>query len=224
MNSRFLYVSLAFLFTAIGHSSFAQQSCENLKGLQLPKVEITSTTLVQAGSFASSVPTVAGTATVVLAAHCEVRAVARPTSDSEIGIEIWLPAENWNGKYEQIGNGGWAGAIHEPPLAEAVRRGYAAGATDDGHKGGVTDGGQGVRTAAFAIGHPEKLIDFGYRALSETRATALAAIKAFYGHNAVLSYFFGCSDGGREALMLAQRFPEDFDGILAGDPGNDWSH
>lgn len=216
--------SLSLLLTALGQSSVAQQSCETLKDLRLPKVVITSATLVQAGSFAASVPTVAGAAAVVLVAHCEVKAVAHPTSDSEIGIEIWLPAENWNGKYEQVGNGGWAGAIHERPLAGALRRGYAAAATDGGHQGGITDDGQGRRTAEFAIGHPEKLIDFGYRALGETRATALAAIKAFYGHDAVWSYFVGCSDGGREALMVAQRFPEDFDGILAGNPGNDWSH
>jgi feruloyl esterase len=224
MRNRLVYISLAFLSMVLGKSSFAQQSCQKLKELQLPKVEITSATLVQAGSFASSVPTVAGRATVVLAAHCEVKAVAHPTSDSEIGIEIWLPTENWNGKYEQLGNGGWAGAIHEAPLAGALRRGFAAAATDDGHQGGVTDDGHGTRTAEFAIGHPEKFIDYGYRALSETRVTALAAIKAFFGHDAVRSYFFGCSDGGREALMVAQRFPEDFDGILAGDPGNDWSH
>jgi feruloyl esterase len=117
MSNRFMYVSLAFLSTAFGQSSPAQQFCEKLKDLRLPKVEITSATLVQAGSFASSVPTVAGTATVVLAAHCEVKAVAHPTSDSEIGIEIWLPAENWNGRYEQLGNGGWAGAIRGPALA-----------------------------------------------------------------------------------------------------------
>lgn len=202
----------------------AEQSCERLKALRLPKVEITSASLVAAGSVASSVPTVAGTVTVTLAAHCEVKAVARPTSDSEIGMEIWLPAENWNGKYEQLGNGGWAGAIHKPPLAGALRRGYAAAATDNGHKGGVDDEGHGERSAAFAMGHPEKLIDYGYRALGETRATALAAIKAFYGRDAERSYFFGCSGGGREALMLAQRYPEGFDGILAGDPGNDWSH
>ncbi|MDQ2834032.1 MAG: tannase/feruloyl esterase family alpha/beta hydrolase [Acidobacteriota bacterium] len=187
-------------------------------------VEITSTTFVPAGPFATSAPTVAGTTTAVLVAHCVVKAVARPTSDSQIGIEIWLPADDWNGKYEQVGNGGWAGAIHRPPLAGAVLRGFAAAATDDGHEGGVTDDGRGRRTAEFAIGHPEKLIDFGYRALGETRTTALAVIKAFYGHDAVRSYFSGCSDGGREALMVAQRFPEDFDGILAGDPGNDWSH
>jgi feruloyl esterase len=224
MSNRFLYVSLAFLLTALSQSSFAQQSCEKLKNLQLPKVEITSAISVQAGSFASSVPTVSGTAAVALAVHCVVKAVARPTSDSEIGIEIWLPAENWNGKYEQLGNAGWAGVIYEAPLAGAVRRGYVAATTDDGHKARVTDGGRSVKTAEFAVGHPEKLIDYGYRALIETRATALAAIKAFYGRAAARAYFVGCSDGGREALMLAQRFPEDFDGILAGNPGNDWSH
>jgi feruloyl esterase len=224
MTKRFLCVSLAFLLTALDHSSFAQQSCEKLKDLHLPKVEITSATLVQAGSFASSLPTVAGRPAVVLAAHCEVKAVARPTSDSEIGIEVWLPVENWNGKYEQLGNGGWAGAIHRAPLAGAVRRGFAAAVTDDGHQGGISDDGTGVRSAEFAIGHPEKLIDYGYRALDETLATALAVISAFYGRNPLRSYFFGCSDGGREALMMAQRFPENFDGILAGDPSNDFSH
>jgi len=227
-------VAVALLVTAPGQPSvgqpvlhaagLAQQSCEKLKDLHLPQVEITSATLVAAGSFGSSEPTIAGSSTVTLATHCEVRAVARPTSDSEIGIEIWLPADNWNGKYQQTGNGGWAGAIHQRPLAAALLRGYAAAATDNGHQGGISDSGKGQRSAEFAIGHPEKLIDFGYRALRETRATALAVIKAFYGRDAARSYFVGCSDGGREALMVAQRFPDDFDGILAGNPGNDWSH
>ncbi|WP_213979090.1 tannase/feruloyl esterase family alpha/beta hydrolase [Sphingomonas sp. dw_22] len=201
----------------------ARQACERLNDLHLPKVQITSATLMPAGAFPEAEPTVAGTVAVALTAHCEVKAVARPASDSEIGIEIWLPAEHWNGKYEQTGNGGWAGAIHRRPLAAAVRRGYAAAATDDGHQGGIGDDGTGTRSAGFAIGHPEKLIDYGYRALAETRAAALAAIKAFYGRDAAWSYFVGCSDGGREALMVAQRFPKAFDGILAGDPGNNWS-
>jgi feruloyl esterase len=224
MRKRFLYISLALLLTLLSQSILGQQSCEKLTGLQVEKVQITSAILVPAGSFGSSMPTVRGSVPVALPAHCAVKAVASPTSDSEIGIEVWLPAEGWNGKYEQLGNRGWAGAIHSAPLAWAVQRGFVAAATDDGHKGGISDNGRGERTATFAIGHPEKVIDYGYRALAETRSTALAAIKAFYGHTPERSYFYGCSDGGREALMVAQRFPEDFDGILAGDPGNDWSH
>lgn len=202
----------------------ARRSCEALKSLHLPHLTITAAIFVEESAKAASRPTVAGFATVMVPAHCEVTATARPTSDSEIGIAIWLPAKGWNGKYQQVGNGGWAGAIHERPLAEAVRRGYAVASTDDGHQDGITDDGKGNRSADFAIGHPEKLIDFGYRALSETRSAALAAITAFYGRDARKAYFVGCSDGGREALMVAQRFPEDFDGILAGNPGNAWSH
>jgi hypothetical protein len=122
----------------------------------------------------------------------------------------------WNGKYEQVGNGGWAGAIPVSALIEPLRRGYAAAGTDDGHVGG---GG-----ASWAIGHPEKLIDFGYRAVHETNLQAQALIRAFYGKDASLSYFVGCSDGGREALMEAQRYPEDFKGIIAGAPASFWSH
>lgn len=201
----------------------ARRACETLKSMRLPHLSIVAATFVEEGVIAGSSPTISGPTSIRVPAHCEVSAMARPTSDSDIGIAIWLPARGWNGKYQQIGNGGWAGAIHKRPLAEAVRRGYAAASTDDGHQGGISDDGKGDRSAAFAIGHPEKLIDFGYRALSETRAAALAAIRVFYGRDARRSYFVGCSDGGREALMVAQRFPEDFDGILAGNPGNAWS-
>jgi feruloyl esterase len=97
-----------------------------------------------------------------------------------------------------------------------LQLGFAIAGTDDGHEGG---GG-----AAWAIGHPEKLIDFGYRAVHQTSVQAKAIVRAFYGKEAARSYFVGCSDGGREALMEAQRFPDDFDGIIAGAPANDWSH
>ena len=128
-----------------------------------------------------------------------------------------MPVEGWNGKYQQQGNGGWAGTVPIASLAAAVRRGYAVAGTDDGHPGSSPG-------ASWAIGHPEKLIDFGYRAVHETREAAVALIAAYYGKAAARNYFSGCSDGGREALMEAQRYPEDFDGILAGAPANYWSH
>jgi len=146
----------------------------------------------------------------------DVRGVIRPSGDSNIKFALWLPATSaWNGKYRQEGNGGWAGAINTASFAEPLRRGYAVAGTDNGHEGG---GG-----ADWAIGHPEKLIDFGYRAVHETAVQSKAIIRAFYGRDPERSYFAGCSDGGREALMEAQRFPEDFNGILAGAPANNWS-
>ena len=124
----------------------------------------------------------------------------------------------WNGKYQQRGNGGFAGTILHASLAEPLRRGYVAAATNNGHDAAKTPDG------TFAIGHPEKVIDFGYRAVHDTADQAKAITAAFYGKPPARSYFVGCSDGGREALMEAQRFPADFDGILAGAPANDWSH
>ena len=208
----------------VSPSGPARQSCERLTGLRLPDIEITASTWSGGGAHESTAPTVAGRSIVSLPPLCIVEALGRPTGDSRIGIEIWLPAETWNGKYLQTGNGGWAGAIHRRPMADAVRRGYAAAATDGGHQTGITDDGEGHRSAAFAIGHPEKLIDFGYRALGVTEAAAREVIEAYYGQAAERSYFVGCSGGGREALMVAQRFPEAFDGVLAGNPANDWSH
>jgi feruloyl esterase len=179
----------------------AQQPCENLAKLTLPHTAITSAATVAASD---AVP-----------AHCDVKATARPTSDSEIKFELWLPAPgNWNGKYQQSGNGGWAGNIPVQSFAEPLRRGFAVAGTDDGHS---------ATGASWAIGHPEKLVDFGYRAVHETAVQSRAIIQAFYAKDAARSYFVGCSDGGREALMEAQRFADDFDGIIAGAPASNWS-
>jgi feruloyl esterase len=117
-----------------------------------------------------------------------------------------------------VGNGGWAGAINVGGLVEPLRRGYAVAGTDDGHSGSMGAG------ASWAIGHPEKLVDFGYRAVHETSVQARAIARAFYGKEPGRSYFIGCSDGGREGLMEAQRYPEEFDGIIAGAPAAAWSH
>ncbi len=188
---------------------FAAASCESLAKLVVPHVEIASAVLVAAGPTPGPQP-------VQAPERCVVKAVSRPTQDSEIKIEIWLPqAASWNGKYQQVGNGGWAGSIPMGSINAAVRRGFAAAGTDDGHAGGG---------AAWSIGHPEKLIDFGHRSLHETAQLAKAVMRAYYETAPARNYFFGCSDGGREALMEAQRYPEDFDGIIAGAPANQWSY
>ncbi|PWU05199.1 MAG: tannase/feruloyl esterase family alpha/beta hydrolase, partial [Terriglobia bacterium] len=197
---------------------FAQQTCSNLSGLTLPHTTITSAAVAPEGKI--QIPGAGGEAGAVVApARCAVQAITRPTRDSEIRFELWLPASGWNGKYLQIGNGGWAGQINLAGMADPLRRGYAVAATDDGHQSGGAN-----LSAGWAIGHPEKLIDFGYRAVHETSIQAKAIARAFFGRDAARSYFSGCSDGGREALMEAQRYPEDFDGIIAGAPANNWSH
>ena len=140
----------------------------------------------------------------------------KPTTDSKINFEVWMPAAGWNGKFEQLGNGGLAGSINQFALAGPLKKGFATAATDDGHEGAPTD-------ASWAIGHPEKVKDFGYRAVHETNLKAKRIIAAFYQKPPRYSYFNGCSEGGREALMEAQRFPEDFNGILAGATAHYWT-
>lgn len=189
----------------------AQVNCESLKDLKLPRANIVSAAVVPEG------PVGAGAAGggAVAPARCVVEGVARPSLDSEIRFEVWMPVTGWNGKYQQVGNGGWAGSIPAASMVEPLRRGYATAGTDDGHRG---------MDASWAIGHPEKLIDFGHRAVHVTSVHARAIVQAHFGKDPERSYFAGCSDGGREALMEAQRYPEDFDGIVAGAPANDWSH
>jgi hypothetical protein len=203
------------LLLAAMHPLLAQQQCAALSALNLPHTTITSAAMVPEGAIA---PAGAGNAAAVIApAHCAVQAITRPSKDSEIRLQVWLPVSGWNGKYLQVGNGGWAGQINQTAAADPLRFGYAVAATDDGH----TSAAPG---ASWAIGHPEKLIDFGYRAVHETSVQARSIIRAFFGREADRSYFSGCSDGGREALMEAQRYPEDFNGIIAGAPANNWSH
>ncbi|HET9191359.1 MAG TPA: tannase/feruloyl esterase family alpha/beta hydrolase [Vicinamibacterales bacterium] len=152
----------------------------------------------------------------VLPAHCRIAATLKPSADSVIDVEVWMPeASRWNGKFQMVGNGGWAGTISFAAMANAVQEGYATASTDTGHKGG---------NALFAIDHPEKLTDFAYRAVHETVVTAKAMITKFYDRGPRLSYWNGCSTGGRQGLMSAQKYPEDFDAILAGAPANYQTH
>lgn len=151
------------------------------------------------------------------AAFCRVSMVLKPSADSDIHVEVWLPESGWNGKFQGVGNGGFAGSIDFNSLASDVSHGYAAAATDTGHQAGGTD-------AEWALRHPEKVNDFGYRAIHETAERAKSVIQAFYGESPKHSYFNSCSNGGRQALMEAQRYPDDYDGIAAGAPANYWTH
>ncbi|MGH9823116.1 MAG: tannase/feruloyl esterase family alpha/beta hydrolase, partial [Blastocatellia bacterium] len=212
-----LCCSSVLLAAALVQQTAAQQPCESLTALKLQGASITASKIVPEGPFRGVRPGgPAGSPALTGPEHCEVKGVATPTADSEIKFEVWLPVKGWNAKFEQVGNGGWAGSIPTPGLADSIRRGYATAGTDDGHTGGSN--------AVWAMGHPEKLIDFGYRAVHETSVQAKAVIRAFYGKDLSRAYFFGCSDGGREALMEAQRYPNDFNGIIAGAPASFWTH
>lgn len=148
--------------------------------------------------------------------YCRVTGVSRPTTASNIRFEVWLPSSTWNGRYYQLGNGGFAGNIHQPSLAAEVERGNAVAATDSGHQGTGFD-------ASWASGNPEKVIDYGYRSIKTTSDAAQIIMAHYYGRPATKRYFAGCSNGGRQALMAAQKYPADWDGILAGAPANMWT-
>jgi hypothetical protein len=196
-----------------GTAAFAAQSCEALAKLDLLATSITRAESVPAGTFTPP----AEKAIPNLPAFCRVAGTIKPSSDSNILFEVWMPASGWNAKFQGVGNGGYAGAISYDALGLAVTHGYATASTDTGHEAGGTD-------ASWALGHPEKITDFGYRAIHETAVQAKAIIRAFYGNNPKRSYFSSCSNGGRQALMEAQRYPEDYDGIIAGAPANYWTH
>ncbi|HMC75514.1 MAG TPA: tannase/feruloyl esterase family alpha/beta hydrolase [Vicinamibacterales bacterium] len=187
--------------------------CDGLAGLVLPNATITSAATVEAGAFTSPA---AGNAERWrgLPSFCRVAATLKPSPDSEIKIEVWLPSAGWNHKFQAVGNGAFSGAIAHAAMAAALGRGYAAGSTDTGHEGG---------SARFGFGHPEKVIDFGWRAVHEMTVAAKKIVAAHYGAGATYSYWNGCSAGGRQAMKEAQRFPADFDGIIAGAPGLDWT-
>ena len=190
----------ASLLALLSAAPLLAASCESLASLSLPQTTITSAQTVAAAKD--------------LAAYCRVAATLKPSSDSDIKIEVWMPVSGWNGKFQAVGNGGWSGAIATAALASAVRRGYASASTDTGHEGS---------SARFAVGHPEKLIDYGYRAVHEMTVKSKAIIAAYYGNAAKLSYWNGCSAGGKQGLKEAQRFPDDFDAIIAGAPANNWT-
>lgn len=192
--------------------------CAALAGLAFEGTTITAADMVSNGSVAVS-PTSTLTG---MPAFCRVQAISRPSADSNIGFEVWLPdRSNWNGRFLSTGEGGFAGSPNftrnglDGGMDEVVKRGYATAGTDTGHKN---------TEEWWAIGHPEKATDYLYRAKHETTVAAKAIATAFYGRAPSHSYFSSCSNGGRQGLIEAQRYPEDFDGFIIGAPWNYQSH
>lgn len=210
--TRALFVG-ALAVAALPAFASAQKDCTTLKDFKLPAATILSAEIIPAGE--TSTDWLQQVQHQAYPAHCLVKIEAHPSADSNIGIEVWMPLSSWSGRYVQLGNGGLAGSINHATLYPQIASGHAVAATDDGHTGAGTDG-------SWAVGHPEKRIDFGYRAVHVTNVVAKRIVAEFYGRAARFAYFNGCSEGGREALMEAQRYPEDFNGILAGSPAHAW--
>jgi len=189
-------------------------ACESMSGVKLGNGSVMSAEPVAAGAFTppNANNAAAAAAFKSVPAFCRVALKLTPSSDSDIRVEVWLPLAGWNHKIQAAGNGGLGGTIPYAALAAAVRAGYAATGTDTGHVGGNAD---------FVAGHPEKLVDFAYRAIHEMTVTAKAITTAHYDTRPSRSYFNSCSTGGRQALIEAQRYPDDFDAIVAGDPSWD---
>ena len=199
----------------------APLNCEALGKLSLPQMTISLAQSTAADTFTPPVPDWAKAfmhPKPVPAAFCRVVGHLHPTGDSDIKFEVWLPASGWSGRYESVGNGGFAGFIRYDSMVKPLLGGSVVASTDDGHDAPAI----GPTAADWALKHREKIIDYGYRAVHLTAVSAKAIAGAFYGRAPVHSYFVGCSKGGQEGYMESQRYPEDFDGILSGAAANDW--
>jgi len=210
MLKKIMTSGILFLCWLMAASASAQQmelSCESLGSQLLSEGFITATELVEAGRFEP--PSNNSEIYSQLGAFCRVSAVLSPVTGSTIEIEVWLPT-NWNNKLVAVGNGGFAGVISYDALAEALAEGFAAVSTDTGHQGGTPD----------FLFDKVTLADFAYRSIHEMTVAAKILVTNFYSTAPRLTYFNGCSTGGRQALTAAQRYPGDFDGIVAGAPAN----
>lgn len=193
IRSLLILSSVSLVATAARAASPSQ--CTDLTSLSLSLTTITSATWNPAGA---------------LPEHCRVVGTIGP---GKIGFALQLPSD-WNGRFLHQGGGGYVGAI--PNASAALALHYATAATDTGHTGSGID-------ASWALNNPQAVVDFGYRAIHVTTTTAKAVIAHYYGSSARRSYFSGCSRGGGQALMEVQRFPDDFDGVVAGAPAYHWT-
>lgn len=198
------------LMVALAPGRAAAASCDSLSALVMADTTIVSAGVVAAGPFTPPGTATAAPAPLNVPAFCRVVGRVAPA----INFEVWMPAANWNGKFQGVGGGGYVGSISYGAMAAALRQGYATASTDTGHSGG--DG-------AWALGRPDLVVDFAHRAIHETTVRAKAIIRAFHDRDARWSYFVGCSQGGRQGYMEAQRYPADYDGIVAGAPAHPWT-
>jgi feruloyl esterase len=206
-------IAFCVLTLVVVASAAEAATCQSLSSLSLPTITVTAAREVAAGSFTPPAGRQGGgrggNAFGALPAFCRVAVTLQPTPRSDIKSEVWLPARGWNGKLQVVGNGGFAGTIPYAAMASALAAGYAAAGTDTGHTG----------PAANTFVNDDVLTDYAYRAVHETTAAAKKITDALYGSAPRFSYFAGCSTGGRQGLQVAQRYPGDFDGIVAGAPG-----
>lgn len=186
--------------TATTTAGATPQKCAALSGLRLPDVRLTDVSHVAANPAATG---------AVHVGHCRATGVI----GTEIGFSVWLPDE-WNGRFLMTGGGGFVGSIPGPGVA--LDQGFAVTSTDTGHRS------QGV-DASWALHNLERQLNYAYLAVHRTAETAKAVVRHYYGNDAHHAYFVGCSTGGRQALMEAQRFPADFDGVVSGAPVYDWT-
>jgi feruloyl esterase len=203
-----------FVAAIVVPSSVFGATCETLSSAPVPNGAATLAASVAAGAFTP--PAGAGGRAgganpfARLGPFCRVAATLRPGPESDVKMEVWLPSSGWNGKLQVVGNGGFAGTISYPAMATALAAGYAAASTDTGHTG----------PSSNTFANDDALLDFAHRAIHATAAAAKKIVDGFYGQAPKFSYFNGCSTGGRQALTAAQRYPDDFDGIVAGAPAS----
>jgi feruloyl esterase len=223
-------VGLAAVCTALALSCSpikAQQlsgeaACSALAELQLDRTHITQAELISPQPDyvvpgTEQNPPDRGGPTHVSKPFCRVAG----TVQQAIRFEVWLPVSGWNGRFEGLGNGAFSGAIPYTAMAQALSHDFAVGGTDTGHQSGFTDATWTQSTTGL---NTEVLADWSHRGMHEMSLKAQAVVQAFYGHPASHRYFVGCSSGGHQALTEAQRYPNDYDGILAGAPANYWTH
>jgi Tannase and feruloyl esterase len=210
------FAALGTLILAAPARAGTPTSCESLTAFSFPDTTINSATSMPGGPYVA--PDVWHLAFTNLPPSCQVSATIKPTSDSNINVQVWMPTQRYNGRYLGTGNGGYAGGFFQSELAAGINNGFATANTDMG-----TSPADGISADAL-VGHPEKWKDFGWRATHVMTTFSKALIAAFYGNAPGRSYFAGCSTGGQQALMEAQRFPDDYDGILAGAPAHNRTH